>query len=35
MLEEQYQRAVAEDKIVVFVRDDETRRLVSVTFANE
>jgi hypothetical protein len=35
MLEEQYERAVAEGKIVVFVRDDETRRLVSMTFRKE
>jgi hypothetical protein len=35
MLEEQYARAVAEDKIVVFVRDNETVRFVSMTFENE
>jgi hypothetical protein len=35
MLEDQYERAVADGKIVVFVRDDETRRLVSMTFDNE
>jgi hypothetical protein len=35
MLEEQYEQAVAEDKIVVFVRDDETLRFVSMTFENE
>ena len=35
MLEDQYERAVAEDKIVVFVRDNETRRFVSMTFDNE
>ena len=35
MLEDQYERAVTEDKIVVFVRDEETRRLVSMTFDNE
>ena len=35
MLEEQYERAVADGKIVVFVRDDETRRLVSMTFDTE
>jgi hypothetical protein len=35
MLEEQYAQAVAEDKIVVFVRDNETLRLVSMTFENE
>ena len=32
MLEDQYERAVTEGKIVVFVRDDESRRLVSMTF---
>src|SRR3954447_10235216 len=31
MLEEQYERAVAGGKIVVFVRDDQSRRLVSMT----
>ena len=35
MLKDQYERAVAEDKIVVFVRDNETRRFVSMTFDNE
>jgi hypothetical protein len=35
MLEDQYERAVAEGKIVVFVRDDETWRFVSMTFDNE
>jgi hypothetical protein len=35
MLEDQYERAVAEDKIVVFVRDNETRRFVSMTFDND
>jgi hypothetical protein len=35
MLEDQYERAVADGKIVVFVRDDETQRLVSMTFDNE
>ena len=35
MLEEQYERAVAEDKIVVFVRDNETQRFVSISFDNE
>ncbi len=35
MLESQYERALAEGKIVVFVRDDETRRLVSMAFDEE
>jgi hypothetical protein len=35
ILKDQYERAVAEDKIVVFVRDNETRRFVSMTFDNE
>ena len=35
MLKDQYERAVAEDKIVVFVRDNESRRFVSMTFDNE
>ena len=35
MLESQYERALAEGKIVVFVRDNETRRLVSMSFDNE
>ncbi len=35
MLEDEYERAVARGKIVVFVRDDETRRLVSMTFEEE
>jgi hypothetical protein len=35
MLEDQYERAIAEDKIVVFVREEETRRLVSMTFDND
>ena len=34
MLEDQYERAVGEGMIVVFVRDEETRRLVSMTFEN-
>ena len=34
MLEDEYERAAAEGKIVVFVRDDETRRFVSMTFDN-
>jgi hypothetical protein len=32
ILKDQYERAVAEDKIVVFVRDNETRRFVSMSF---
>ncbi len=35
ILESQYERAIVEDKIVVFVRDDETRRFVSISFDNE
>ncbi len=35
MLKDEYERAVAEGKIVVFVRDEETRRLVSMTFRKE
>ena len=35
MLEAEYERAIAQDKIVVFVRDNETRRLVSMSFDNE
>jgi hypothetical protein len=35
MLKDQYERAVAEGKIVVFVRDNESRRFVSMTFDNE
>ena len=35
ILESQYERAIVEDKIVVFVRDDETRRFVSMSFDNE
>lgn len=35
MVKDEYERAVAEGKIVVFVRDDETRRLVSMTFEKE
>jgi hypothetical protein len=34
-LKEQYDQAVREDKIVVFVRDNEQRRLVSFSMANE
>jgi len=32
MLEDQYQRAIAESKMVVFVRDNELRRLMSYSF---
>jgi hypothetical protein len=35
MLEEQYERAVSEGKLVVFVRDEQSRRLVSMTFDRE
>ena len=35
MLKDQYERSIGENKVVVFVRDDETRRLVSMTFDNE
>jgi hypothetical protein len=35
MLKDQYERAIAENKIVVFVRDNETRRFVSMSFENE
>ena len=35
ILKDQYERAVAEDKIVVFVRDNETQRFVSMSFRNE
>ena len=34
-LKDQYERAVQEDKIVVFVRDNERRRLVSFSMENE
>jgi hypothetical protein len=34
-LKEQYEKAVREDKIVVFVRDNEQRRLVSFSMAIE
>jgi hypothetical protein len=34
-LKEQYERALREDKIVVFVRDNERRRLVSYSLPNE
>ena len=32
MLEDQYRRAVSDDKMVVFIRDNEQRRLVSYSF---
>jgi hypothetical protein len=35
MLEAEYERAIAQEKIVVFVRDNETRRFVSMSFDNE
>ena len=35
MLKDQYERAVAEAKVVVFVRDNESRRFVSMTFDKE
>jgi hypothetical protein len=35
MLEDEYERAAAQGKIVVFVRDDETRKFVSMTLDNE
>ena len=35
MLEAEYERAIEQDKIVVFVRDNETRRFVSMSFDNE
>ena len=35
MLKDPYERAIAEDKIVVFVRDNETRRFVSMTFDSD
>jgi hypothetical protein len=35
ILEDQYERAIAQDKIVVFVRDNETQRFVSMSFDNE
>lgn len=34
-LKEQYEKAVREDQIVVFVRDNERRRLVSFSMPNE
>ena len=35
MLEKEYKEALAENKIVVFVRDEETRRLVSLSLDYE
>jgi hypothetical protein len=35
MLTTQYEEAVASNKVVVFVRDNETRRLTSMSFKNE
>jgi hypothetical protein len=35
LLKDQYEQAVNGDKIVVFVRDNETRRFVSMTFDNK
>src|SRR3954464_10265303 len=35
MLTAQYDEAMVENKVVVFVRDDETRRLTSMSFENE
>jgi hypothetical protein len=35
MLEAEYEKAIAENLVVVFVRDDETRRLVSMLFDYE
>ena len=35
MLAADYEKAIAENKVVVFVRDDETRRLVSMLFDYE
>jgi hypothetical protein len=35
MLTEEYERAIASNKVVVFVRDNETRRLASMSFKNE
>jgi hypothetical protein len=35
MLAADYEKAIAENKIVVFVRDNETRRLVSMLFDYE
>jgi hypothetical protein len=35
MLTAQYEQAVADNKVVVFVRDNETRRLTSMSFNDE
>ena len=35
MLTAQYDEAIAKNKVVVFVRDNETRRLTSISFKNE
>jgi hypothetical protein len=35
MLTVQYDEAMVENRIVVFVRDNETRRLTSMSFKNE
>lgn len=35
ILKDQYELSLAEDKIVVFVREEETRRFVSMTFDKE
>jgi hypothetical protein len=35
MLAADYEKAIAQNKVVVFVRDNETRRLVSMLFDNE
>src|SRR5262249_46103685 len=35
MLAADYEKAIAKNKVVVFVRDNETRRLVSMLFDNE
>lgn len=35
ILKDQYEQSIAEDKIVVFVREEETRRFVSMTFDKE
>jgi hypothetical protein len=35
MLTDEYERAIASNKVVVFVRDNETRRLASMSFKND
>ena len=35
MLTDEYENAIAKNKIVVFVKDNETRRLVSMSFDYE